>query len=312
MSLKSATCEDVIPLLDAYHDGELDLTERQCVSSHLDGCQNCQTKLKGIESVVTSLKSLPPLQMPHDLTTSMDFLKQAFEIAGCKVDSGVESIRNPLDLDQAVEPLPIPREIGSHRFLNRLFPIPGPVIFASVAAAAALTLVILVPRMLNTSMTGPTTIATLPKQPAAMLDLNHREADYTTGSSAHNNRIEHNVTTSLSQYGAHDAAHNASAANEVSNLTVKESHIAIRPQELARATNIAIPPSTDKPEIDLAPGEIRSLGQVESYRDEKESPTSVNSADTGDLLALYPGDSNPTNNELAISTDEDGLYALKL
>src|SRR5271170_3215146 len=138
MSLKSLTCEDVNPLLDAYRDEELDQVERQDVASHLDSCQNCQTKLKGIESVVASLKSLPQLQMPHSLTTDIDFLKTAFEIAGCRVDSEVETTAKPQSSSDTIKAFPIAEESGKHRLLHRIFPIPGPVIFAGAAAAAAL------------------------------------------------------------------------------------------------------------------------------------------------------------------------------
>lgn len=122
MSLKSLTCEDVNPLLDAYRDQELDQFERQAVAAHLDSCQNCQTKLKGIESVVSSLKSLPQLQMPHDLTADMDFLKTAFELAGCRVDSAVETTAKAESSTDTIKAFPIAEESSKHRLLHRIFP----------------------------------------------------------------------------------------------------------------------------------------------------------------------------------------------
>jgi hypothetical protein len=73
-----------------------------------------------------------------------------------------------------------------------------------------------------------------------------------------------------------------------------------------------IPPSADTPQTELAPGVGQSSAQGEPYPEERESSATGTSSDAVDLLALYPSDSNPINNELAIPTDEDGLYALKL
>jgi hypothetical protein len=166
--------------------------------------------------------------------------------------------------------------------------------------------------MLNSPATRPTTIATLPKQQPAMPDLNHREVDDTTPNISRDNKVEHNTPTSLNQYVIHESAHSNSASNQASNPVPKESQMSSQATEIASATNMIIPPSADTPQTELAPGVGQSSAQGEPYPEERESSATGTSSDAVDLLALYPSDSNPINNELAIPTDEDGLYALKL
>jgi anti-sigma factor RsiW len=176
MSLNLLTCDDISPLLDAYHDGELDQAERNSVAAHLGSCGDCQAKLIEIESVVTSLKNLPKLQMARDLSADPEFLKRALELASVPSDSSKEKV------GAEIKNFPGNSRKQSEPFVKKLFPVPGPVIFASFAAAAALALVIAVPRYLNnTAATGPS-VASLPKQATPKVDENAHSTNAAEGS----------------------------------------------------------------------------------------------------------------------------------
>src|SRR5277367_2236110 len=124
MSLHSLTCEDISPLLDAYHDGELDKAERNSVASHLSSCPECQAKLIEIESVVSSLKNLPRLQMSRDLTADPEYLKRAMAIVEA---SATDSAKAPEKAGAEIKEFPVRKKAAP--LAQRIFPIPGPVIF---------------------------------------------------------------------------------------------------------------------------------------------------------------------------------------
>lgn len=59
-------------MLDAYHDGELSFEESLQVEQHLVDCAECSRKLKEIEFTVGQIKSIPKLELSHDLIGSMN------------------------------------------------------------------------------------------------------------------------------------------------------------------------------------------------------------------------------------------------
>lgn len=64
---QNSQCSNITPLLDAFHDNELPQSERTQVAAHLETCQTCQVRLKEIDKLVTSLKTLSRAKMPHEL-----------------------------------------------------------------------------------------------------------------------------------------------------------------------------------------------------------------------------------------------------
>lgn len=67
------SCDPIIELLDAYHDGELDSAERNSVDKHLLDCQPCTVRLGVIGDLVLGLKSLPKMLPSRDLIDAIDF-----------------------------------------------------------------------------------------------------------------------------------------------------------------------------------------------------------------------------------------------
>jgi anti-sigma factor RsiW len=59
-------CEVIVPLLDCYHDNEIDDAERLEVDKHLANCAACNGELANIASLVTKLAALPPVRSEID------------------------------------------------------------------------------------------------------------------------------------------------------------------------------------------------------------------------------------------------------
>lgn len=74
--MSDAFCEKCRILLDAYHDGELDSNERLMVEQHLQGCESCRLSLLEIRLVVSSLQTLPVLNMRKDIADDIGNLLQ--------------------------------------------------------------------------------------------------------------------------------------------------------------------------------------------------------------------------------------------
>jgi hypothetical protein len=312
MSLHSITCEDISPLLDAYHDGELDKAERDNVAGHLTSCPSCQSKLVEIESVVSSLKNLPRLQITHDLTADPEYLKRAMEIVRA---SDKEVGRATEKVGAEIKEFPVRRKASA--FAKGIFPLPGPVIFASVAAAAALALVLVVPHYLNS--TNSPTVAIAPKQANPKLDLNpHSQTAVAPEiSNAPDLKVAHNptVTPDLSQDSAsHQPLHNIAQVNDA-NAPASKDRQAQTPPEIASATlpiNSEPESAMVSPSVDAASSPaVQAISQGDQTSDEIPASATA-TAEPAELLALYPGETTAVTDELAIPTDEDGLYALKL
>ncbi|HEY9731821.1 MAG TPA: zf-HC2 domain-containing protein [Drouetiella sp.] len=67
-------CEQLEPLLSAFHDGELSEVERTAAERHLNGCDACKNRLLEIGAVANSLKSLPRLNPKIDVAANIESL----------------------------------------------------------------------------------------------------------------------------------------------------------------------------------------------------------------------------------------------
>ena len=62
-------CEHILPLLDAYHDGELDPPARAQVEEHLAACEACAAELARIRAAAEPLRAMRELQpTPQQMT----------------------------------------------------------------------------------------------------------------------------------------------------------------------------------------------------------------------------------------------------
>jgi anti-sigma factor RsiW len=319
MSQLSLTCEEISPMLDAYHDGELDQSERAGVASHLSSCGKCQSKLGEIGNVVSSLKSLPRMQMPRDLSLDADFMRRAMAVANASGSEGSADTKEKVGGE--VRSFPVNPKVGSTPLLKKIFPLPGPVIFASVAAAAALALVVIVPHYLNTPATNAPSLANLPKTNNERFSAsNHGQNIASEIGHSTEIRAAHNAANQpvMGQESASHLPVRAIAQGNENNIPVsKESHD-VGDRTTSELASARIPTvSQPKPVAVAEPAESAGAqdNQISSHNDQvpEERDAQSTSPEQGELLALYPGDSaNAVTDELAIPTDEDGLYALKL
>lgn len=67
MTNSSGNCDLIRPLLDAYHDCELDQIDKQVVEQHLSICPQCQKNLADVGKIVATLRSLPEVVPKVDL-----------------------------------------------------------------------------------------------------------------------------------------------------------------------------------------------------------------------------------------------------
>ena len=65
-------CEQAIPLLSAFHDGELDAGQRDAVLTHLSSCGSCQARLDAIRSMSELAAQLPAAKPPPDLVDKVE------------------------------------------------------------------------------------------------------------------------------------------------------------------------------------------------------------------------------------------------
>lgn len=98
MSVQADICSQLEPLLDSYHDNELDAGERQRVEAHLADCQLCTARLQDIGRLVASLKSLPPVESKPDF----DAFMQRVEAASQSTQTNKKVIAGPWPLAAAV------------------------------------------------------------------------------------------------------------------------------------------------------------------------------------------------------------------
>lgn len=74
MQSTNPICKQIEESLDAFHDGELEATERASVEQHLNQCQHCVEKLAEIDRLVHTLKTMPRLVASSEFSSKLDNL----------------------------------------------------------------------------------------------------------------------------------------------------------------------------------------------------------------------------------------------
>lgn len=65
-------CEQVIPFLSAYHDGELPDDQREAVSEHLIDCSRCQAEFASLEALSGLVRRSPAPEPPVAVTRNVE------------------------------------------------------------------------------------------------------------------------------------------------------------------------------------------------------------------------------------------------
>src|ERR1700722_16593724 len=85
----SQNCEQIILLLDSYHDGESSPDEKSLVESHLASCADCRKRLSDIGTLVSTLKTMREIKPTVDFADRVEQLILAQADGATKVDSKV-------------------------------------------------------------------------------------------------------------------------------------------------------------------------------------------------------------------------------
>jgi hypothetical protein len=317
MNTQNPKCLEIEPLLDVYHDSEATPAEALLVDDHLADCPSCQAKLFEITRVVSSLKGMPQLAPSRDIAADLDALFASSDIASSDPAHDLQpEPAQPAILQE------IPKSPGVVREGNVIRPSvwSRPAVWGSIGIAAAAAILIFAARFMTapthqlaTESQTPTNIAT---QPNATGPANAIGTEPSTQPSA------------------------ASSLATTSGAPVNPSTPPTMPQSIAIQPSPVQPPvlpNSNSPDVSVphsSPSATQNTIASNSPSVEEnlpqqvtEQPTTIaygsaysgsgaievsNYDDSGDnsLLALY--ESQPITEELGISSDEDGLYAVKM
>jgi anti-sigma factor RsiW len=364
MSDPHADCNQIRPLLDAYHDNELDKGERAVVEAHLRICDACRRGLAGINFVVDSMGKLPAMTLKRDLSGAIESRllagagndKQdptvktdaATVQSGCEMLplldafydrelgpsqhkevvqhlAGCEQCRHAVtDIGRIVvslKNLPTlrPRTDVAANFENILAAKTKVVLFrkrvawGSMAVAAAAAIVAFAMHIGPAGAPGAVTIsanqtaaskvevATMPAGTPVQLSQESNQAQQgdaaqkskvTTPSNAAT--VKAASTQKTDEYGANNVK--GKTASNASNQSSKPAVVRVAPPMVAENRQAA---SADKKQ------------SVTSDDGAKIADAQVGSTKGETVVALYDSEANSAA-ELGITTDEDGLYAIKL
>lgn len=297
MSIKNPQCENFIPLLDAFSDGELDSAERENIEQHLHSCEDCKSQLKEIESLKVSLASLPKRQMKVDLADIFDSPNSSSALSSVNDESSTNSVA------KAENVVPLTSKKSSR----------GKLALATAAAVAVIAIA------------------------ASVVSQNANQQV------AHSNTSDDSVK--IAQKAGAGAAIQQPTKLASPDLNTSDQSVGL--SKVTGETN-SVSPTQDKIEIASADNNANSSKKAianhavtgfsgvedshkrtagahlnnEASSDESAKTTVVahdNSAissvqrgrENTDLLALYDDDDS-VGTDIGMTTDEDGLYAIKL
>lgn len=278
MSSKNSQCEKFVPMLDAFVDNELEGSEKEQVVLHLADCDDCTRQVKEIEALKVSLSSLPRRQMNFDLADNFDEVLSRSSSAQSEPPGNVVPLR------------------GTRKWL--------------VAATAAAAVVI--------AIAGSIVLKGDPQQVAhSNVDDQSKVVAVKSGSESvhkgsNNSGSQSGVNTQRSEdleqklqqekIAAHtpQSITNSSAVNKTAGA-----HFSEETERLAHGESTTA----------LAPDRETKAPLVAQENTKTVVPASQaiqsNRAASSELLALYEDDDG-ISSDIGVSTDEDGLYAIKL
>jgi anti-sigma factor RsiW len=280
-------CLQYVPLLDAYRDSELADEERVAVQAHLDSCDQCCKRLEAINRLVAVLKEVSPIVAPRDYADEIEA-----RLANRKSEKSSEKVVS----------------IGSAG--------KRPIIWvASIAASLLLTFGLA--QLISSNHSGSLQLTQSPTQSknvAKKIALAPPEAGVLTAQSGlpqlHNAFLPSAIT-------------NGATPVKVSPQSVADKGTARQQSQVAddsaaiaqTATLKMLPAKEDRLAVHISP-----QGQIASKKGNREiTGDNVTSSTPGDvdaaghsLVAYYDQEQATIPEALGISTDEDGLYAIKM
>ncbi|MDZ4837814.1 MAG: zf-HC2 domain-containing protein [Candidatus Melainabacteria bacterium] len=288
---RGGNCKNVRELLSSYRDAELDSNERPMVEAHLEGCADCREELAAVEAVVQSLKRLPAATLSKDFSLDIESLIKKSEAQKASENQTTEE-----------KVIPLKRK--------------KPVMWLAAAAAA---LVLMVGAYVSTTGGGVPIVATGGGTvPQDVVATNNSAVEKVAVSEDRPLVADASTAPTPLRITSVAGTDSSTSSDNSSNTTASASTTttAVQPAstgESTSSTTIAAKPdrtSTKKidqisaPVVASAVKKPRSI-EVEMHLDD----LSNNQA----LVAFTDlSDDGDSFDNLGISTDEDGLYAIKM
>jgi anti-sigma factor RsiW len=266
-------------MLDAFVDNELEGSEKEQVVLHLSACDDCTRQVKEIEALKVSLSSLPRRQMKFDLADNFDEVLSRSSSAQSEPPGNVVPLRS------------------KRKWL--------------VASATAAAVVVI-------AIAGSIVLKGDPQQVAHsnVDDQSKMVAVKSNGSSAPNDSNSGVAQSSGKEHRSEDlaptqqqekiAAHpqqsntNFTAVNKTAGA-----HLSVETERLAHGeSTTAVAPNSETKEPLVAQESTKTIVPA-------SQAIQSNRAASSELLALYEDDDG-ISSDIGVSTDEDGLYAIKL
>jgi hypothetical protein len=293
-------CEQLEPLISAYHDGELNEAERSAAERHLNGCAVCQNRLLAIGAVASSLNSLPRLNPKVDVAANIEQL-----IAN--QPKGISQFKRPIAWSAAGIAAAVAVLAVSSNFNNTLSPSNSVLTANSKVNQSSQS-----KQNQSNSKAGAgiadsvnpeIASASQPDEPAAQLNaLPQLAPDHIASNRNHsgNNAEVHGGAKK-------DASITEPQVKPSADHNAKNSPKVNPPVQVASIGNAAASGGTTSG-ARLDGSDTRLIAN----RSNSAGIRAATIGTDGNLVAVYDTEQRGVTEELGITTDEDGLYAIKL
>lgn len=289
MNAKDDNCKDMKELISAYRDAELDANEHRRVEEHLASCSDCRNELAAVESVVQSLKTLAPVRLSVDFADDIEAILKRAEAGAVKPDGEAVSADSASKAPSTpstggAKVIPFQRKSSRKMWL---------------AAAAAVTVSLVAAAYFGTTGGGPSIVADKPD--AIVKPVGDQQKQEIADSNIEQATVDANDEASSVENTALEVATTNGVSNDVEKENVNgQTPVVKAPTANKDETVIAQAPKISKPT--LASGDNRNARSDVFVDDLSDNEALVALSDTYDDGDIFDG----------ISTDEDGLYAIKM
>jgi anti-sigma factor RsiW len=287
-------CLDMRELISAYRDAELDAEEHRRVDEHLGSCSNCRDELAAVESAVHSLKSLSPVRLSVDFADDLDSIIKRAESEASRGDEAERAD------GAALTPVPPPPKsiVGGPVVPFRLKS--KSIWFAT--AAAAITVSLLAATYFGSMGGGPVVVAERSGnivKPNKVVDVDQqRERSQVASSVANQSLVDETETERGDSPVSEVATADGVTGGSVSGLDHK---VQINRTPSPRSKDVSV--IAQAPKIQSHSVSDGRLARTELFVDDlSDNEALVALTDSYDDGGIFDG----------ISTDEDGLYAIKM
>lgn len=266
-------CQQMEEELSAYYDLELSAEEAEAVELHLADCDACATKLAEIDGLVSKLKSLPAVEWSGDLSDAIEARILARAVPAEANSSNVVSINSAVNSSNASE-----SSTSVSQFKPR---------YVLAVAASILALF-----FAYTQFSSSIPAAKVAQAPV----LDSKPVLKVTSGQAEQNVTVVEIASTPEKL--------VTSGSAVSQLPAVTSH------STPRALKVTAKPSL--PELKPAKEVTMTKKMLANSDLGKRDHNNNNVNDSEEIVAVYDYDTVDSASDFGISTNEDGLYAIKL